>query len=94
MHRVDAVGNSLGVLRKLAEGIGSLPGWCKGVRQKKTETHRKIIEGSQKACRDSLGDSPKGSESSLGTHWEITGEETKRLTASMSKVTGLVEVRS
>ncbi|RRT40839.1 hypothetical protein B296_00025274 [Ensete ventricosum] len=34
-----------GVCRKLAEGIGSLPGWCKGVRQKKTETHRKIVGG-------------------------------------------------
>ncbi|RWW67391.1 hypothetical protein BHE74_00025169 [Ensete ventricosum] len=50
MHRVDAVGNSLGVHRELAEDIESLPGWRKGVRQKKTETHRKIIEGSRKAC--------------------------------------------
>ncbi|RWW43615.1 hypothetical protein BHE74_00050700 [Ensete ventricosum] len=32
------------------ECIGSLPGWRKGVRQKKTETHRKIIGGSRKAC--------------------------------------------
>ncbi|RWV94331.1 hypothetical protein GW17_00043131 [Ensete ventricosum] len=53
MHRVDAFGNFLGVCRKLAEGIGSLSGWCMGVRQKKTETRRKIIEGSRKACRDS-----------------------------------------
>ncbi|RWV83112.1 hypothetical protein GW17_00055325 [Ensete ventricosum] len=35
------------LFRKLAEGIGSLPGWRKGVRQKKTETHRKIIGGSR-----------------------------------------------
>ncbi|RRT58458.1 hypothetical protein B296_00039588 [Ensete ventricosum] len=33
MYRVDAFGNSLGVYRKLAEGIGSLLGWRKGVRQ-------------------------------------------------------------
>ncbi|RWV84854.1 hypothetical protein GW17_00053401 [Ensete ventricosum] len=43
MHRVDAFGNSPGVCRKLAEGIGSLSGWRKGVRQKKIETRRKII---------------------------------------------------
>ncbi|RWV81079.1 hypothetical protein GW17_00057536 [Ensete ventricosum] len=98
MHRVDAITNSPGVRRELAEGIRSLPGWRKGVRQKKTETHRKIVEGSRKACRDynqmmgqdqawasgrgsddvvgshrsSLGDSPKGSGSSLGTRREIT----------------------
>ncbi|RWV87470.1 hypothetical protein GW17_00050529 [Ensete ventricosum] len=53
MHRVDAFGNSPGVCRKLAEGIGSLSGWHKRVRQKKTETRRKIIGGSRKACRDS-----------------------------------------
>ncbi|RWV88951.1 hypothetical protein GW17_00048921 [Ensete ventricosum] len=35
MHRVDVVGNSPGVRRKLAEDIGSLPGWRKGVRQKR-----------------------------------------------------------
>ncbi|RWW41350.1 hypothetical protein BHE74_00053169, partial [Ensete ventricosum] len=51
MHRVDAVGNSPGVCRKLTEGIGSLLGWRKGVRQKKTETRRKIIGGSRKAYR-------------------------------------------
>ncbi|RRT45730.1 hypothetical protein B296_00054903, partial [Ensete ventricosum] len=50
MHRVDAVGNSQGVCRVLVESIGSLPGWRKGVRQKKTETCRKIIGGSRKAC--------------------------------------------
>ncbi|RWV94940.1 hypothetical protein GW17_00042477 [Ensete ventricosum] len=51
MHRVDAFGNSPRVCRKLAEGIESLPGWRKGVHQKKTETHRKIIGGSQKTCQ-------------------------------------------
>ncbi|RWW22568.1 hypothetical protein GW17_00013227 [Ensete ventricosum] len=38
MHQVDAVGNSLVVRRELVEGIRSLPGWCKGVRQKKIES--------------------------------------------------------
>ncbi|RRT64695.1 hypothetical protein B296_00019939 [Ensete ventricosum] len=52
MHQVDAFGNSPGVCRKLAEGIRSLPGWRKGVRQKKTETCQKIIGGNRKACRE------------------------------------------
>ncbi|RWV81497.1 hypothetical protein GW17_00057080 [Ensete ventricosum] len=52
MHRVDAFGNSPGVCRKLVESIGSLLGWRNGVRQKKIETRRKIIEGSRKACRE------------------------------------------
>ncbi|RWW16949.1 hypothetical protein BHE74_00023813 [Ensete ventricosum] len=46
----DAVGNSLGVRQELAEGVGSLPGWRKGVRRKKTETRWKIIRGNRKAC--------------------------------------------
>ncbi|RZS29255.1 hypothetical protein BHM03_00062978 [Ensete ventricosum] len=62
MHRVDAVGNSLRVCRELTEGIESLLGWRKGVCQKKTKTHRKII-----------GDSSKGSGSSLGARREING---------------------
>ncbi|RRT59736.1 hypothetical protein B296_00039930 [Ensete ventricosum] len=41
--------------KKLAEGIESLPGWCKRVRQKKTETHRKIVGGSRKACLTMAG---------------------------------------
>ncbi|RRT60380.1 hypothetical protein B296_00016082 [Ensete ventricosum] len=52
MHRVDAIGNLPGIRRELAEGIGSLPGWRKGVSQKKIETCRKIIGGSRKACRE------------------------------------------
>ncbi|RWW42619.1 hypothetical protein BHE74_00051810, partial [Ensete ventricosum] len=48
----DAVGDSPGVRRELVEGIGSLPGWRKVVRRKKTETRRKIVGGSRKACRD------------------------------------------
>ncbi|RRT45201.1 hypothetical protein B296_00028244, partial [Ensete ventricosum] len=31
--------------RELTEGIGSLSGWRKGVRKKKTKTHQKIVEG-------------------------------------------------
>ncbi|RWW49026.1 hypothetical protein BHE74_00044854, partial [Ensete ventricosum] len=46
--------------RKLVEGIGSLPGWRKGVRQKKTKTYRKIVKGSQKACRESNYDRING----------------------------------
>ncbi|RWW03061.1 hypothetical protein GW17_00033803 [Ensete ventricosum] len=42
----DTVGNSSGVRRELAEGIGSLPGWRKGVHRKKTETRWKIVGGS------------------------------------------------
>ncbi|RWW39834.1 hypothetical protein BHE74_00054804 [Ensete ventricosum] len=43
IHQVDAFGNSPGVCRKLTEGIGSLLGWRKRVRQKKIETRQKII---------------------------------------------------
>ncbi|RWW45337.1 hypothetical protein BHE74_00048830, partial [Ensete ventricosum] len=43
----DAVGNSLGVHQELAEGIGSLPKWQKGVHRKKTETRQKIVKGSR-----------------------------------------------
>ncbi|RRT31350.1 hypothetical protein B296_00052008 [Ensete ventricosum] len=60
MHRVDAFGNSSGVCRKLAEGIGSLLGWHKGVRQKKTETRRKIIGGSLTMRWDLTGSSYDG----------------------------------
>ncbi|RZS25932.1 hypothetical protein BHM03_00059231 [Ensete ventricosum] len=80
-HRVDAVGSSPGVHRELTEGIGSLPGWRKGFRQKKIETHRKIIDdnGPRSSVgiglgwmiqwdltRSSLGDPSKGSETRLG----------------------------
>ncbi|RZS00933.1 hypothetical protein BHM03_00030715, partial [Ensete ventricosum] len=51
MHWVDTVGNSPGVRRELVEGFGSLPGWRKGVRQKKTVTRQKIVKGRRKACR-------------------------------------------
>ncbi|RWW46522.1 hypothetical protein BHE74_00047540, partial [Ensete ventricosum] len=45
----DVVRNSPGVRRELTEGIRSLPGWRKGVRRKKTETHGKIVKGSRKS---------------------------------------------
>ncbi|RZS29059.1 hypothetical protein BHM03_00062730 [Ensete ventricosum] len=48
----DAVGNSPGVHRELTEGIRSLPGWCKGVHRKKTETRWKIVKGSRKTWRE------------------------------------------
>ncbi|RWW56957.1 hypothetical protein BHE74_00036294 [Ensete ventricosum] len=48
----DAVGNSPGVRWELTEGIGSLLGWHKGVRRKKTETCQKIIGSSRNACRE------------------------------------------
>ncbi|RWW69775.1 hypothetical protein BHE74_00022589 [Ensete ventricosum] len=38
----DAVGNSPGVRRELTKGIGSLPGWRKGVHRKKTVTRWKM----------------------------------------------------
>ncbi|RRT75901.1 hypothetical protein B296_00020459 [Ensete ventricosum] len=46
------VGKSPRVRQELAEGIGSLPGWCKGVHRKKIEICQKIIGGSRKACRE------------------------------------------
>ncbi|RWV91896.1 hypothetical protein GW17_00045782 [Ensete ventricosum] len=70
--------------RQLAEGIGSLPGWLKGVSQKKTKTCWKIVGGSRKACREKLaGNTP-------GDH----RKKTKRLTARMLKAAGLARVRS
>ncbi|RRT57754.1 hypothetical protein B296_00016490 [Ensete ventricosum] len=64
----DAVGNSPGVCRELAEGLGSLLGWRKEVPRKKTETRREIVGGSRKAYRET---SPKVSGRSLGTRQEI-----------------------
>ncbi|RRT69235.1 hypothetical protein B296_00018928 [Ensete ventricosum] len=55
MHRVDAFGNLLGVCRKLTEGIESLLGWRKGVRQKKTETRWKIIGVAEKLAKSRDG---------------------------------------
>ncbi|RRT35896.1 hypothetical protein B296_00021219 [Ensete ventricosum] len=48
----NAVGNLPGVCWELIEGMRSLLGWHKGVRQKNTETSWKITEGSRKACQE------------------------------------------
>ncbi|RWW47540.1 hypothetical protein BHE74_00046495 [Ensete ventricosum] len=108
MHRVDAVGNSLGVRWELAEGIGSLPGWHKGVRRKKIETRRKIIGGSRRAYQDlSIGPgfvrysgiSPKFAR--RFAEGKLTGntsgdrrKKAGRLAARMLKVAGLAGVSS
>ncbi|RZS06460.1 hypothetical protein BHM03_00037114 [Ensete ventricosum] len=109
MHRVDAVRNSPGVRRELTEGIGSLLGWHKGVCLKKTETRRKIIGGSQKACRD-LGIGP-GLDDVVGPRRKFARrftegigklarntsgdhrKKTGKLTARMPKAAGLAGVR-
>ncbi|RRT62284.1 hypothetical protein B296_00006765 [Ensete ventricosum] len=83
----DAVGNLLGVFWELVEGVGSLLGWCKGVQQKRTKTHWKIIKGSQKACRD-LGRDREA-------HWDMLGDGRKKtigLTIRMPEATGLAGV--
>ncbi|RRT69941.1 hypothetical protein B296_00011909, partial [Ensete ventricosum] len=79
----DAVGNSPGVRQKLAEGIGSLPRWCKGVRQKKTETHRKIIGGSR-LFTEGIG---KLTRNMSGDH----RRKTVRLAMEIPKVAGIWE---
>ncbi|RWV78478.1 hypothetical protein GW17_00060547 [Ensete ventricosum] len=86
MHRVDAVGNSPGVRRELAEGIGSLLGWCNEVRQKKIETHRKIIGGSRKAYREFAEGIGMLAGNTPGDRRKKTG----RLAARMSEAVGLV----
>ncbi|RWW40283.1 hypothetical protein BHE74_00054316, partial [Ensete ventricosum] len=68
--------------RKLAEGIGSLLGWRKGVRQKKTETHRKIIGGSRKACRES-----GCSDDAVGSCWKFA----RRFVERIGKLAGNVK---
>ncbi|RWV77626.1 hypothetical protein GW17_00061518 [Ensete ventricosum] len=67
------VGNSSRVRRELAEGIGSLPRWRKGVHQKKIETHRKIIQGSRKAYREFAKGIEKLAGSTPGDHRKKTG---------------------
>ncbi|RWW09638.1 hypothetical protein GW17_00026862 [Ensete ventricosum] len=101
MHRVDVFGNSPGVCRKLAEGIESFPGWHKGVRHKKTKTHRKIVRGSRKACRESgwscneyFDDGPRYS---LGTGPSLEDEVgprrkfARRFTEGIEKLAGNVK---
>ncbi|RRT44762.1 hypothetical protein B296_00038187 [Ensete ventricosum] len=73
MYQVDAVGNSSRVCRELTEGIGSLPGWRKGVRQKKIESRQKIVGGSRKVCRETFTEGTgKLAGSTLGDHRKKT----------------------
>ncbi|RWV79407.1 hypothetical protein GW17_00059463 [Ensete ventricosum] len=96
------VGNSPGVLRELAKGIRSLLGWHKGVCQKKTETHRKIIRGNRKACRERCsGISPKFTRRFVEGIGKLAGNmpgdyrnKTGRLTTRMPEAVGLARVRS
>ncbi|RWW41095.1 hypothetical protein BHE74_00053442, partial [Ensete ventricosum] len=69
-------GNSPGVRQKLAEGIGSLLGWRKGVRQKKTETRRKIIGDNRP--RSNLGIRPS-SDDDVVSWWEFARRFAKRI---------------
>ncbi|RWW41040.1 hypothetical protein BHE74_00053497 [Ensete ventricosum] len=48
---------AIGDSREARRGYRDLARWRKGVRRKKTETHRKIIRGSRKAYRDGLSSS-------------------------------------
>ncbi|RWW44011.1 hypothetical protein BHE74_00050264 [Ensete ventricosum] len=84
----DVAGNSPEMHRKLAEGIESLLGWHKGVRQQKIETCRKIVEVAETFNHDkrrcyrsdmdpgsNLGIEPRigrCGESSLGVRYEIS----------------------
>ncbi|RWW37605.1 hypothetical protein BHE74_00057263 [Ensete ventricosum] len=61
-------------LRTRMECIGSLPGLRKGVHRKKTETRRKIVKGSRKACWET---SPKVSERLIGTRRRSPEEDYK-----------------
>ncbi|RWV77594.1 hypothetical protein GW17_00061552 [Ensete ventricosum] len=91
MHRVDAVGNSPRVRRELTEGIVTLPGWRKGVHQKKIETHRKIIGGSRNACREGF---VEGIGNLAGNMSGDCRKKTIGLAARMSEAVGLMGVRS
>ncbi|RWW43036.1 hypothetical protein BHE74_00051342 [Ensete ventricosum] len=89
MHRVDAVGNLPGVRRELAEGIGSLSGWPKGVRQKKTETRQKIV-GAGNKLTGSYNDDEIRSSLSIGPGFGrcsgISLEFAKRFTEGIRKL--------
>ncbi|RZS07442.1 hypothetical protein BHM03_00038309 [Ensete ventricosum] len=65
MARVDAVGNSLGVRRELAEGIRSLLGWRKGLQP-------------DNGSRSSLGIGP-GLDDAVGPHWEFARRFAKEI---------------
>ncbi|RZR84941.1 hypothetical protein BHM03_00011860, partial [Ensete ventricosum] len=86
----DVVGNSPGVRRELVEGIGSLSGWRKGVRRKKTKTHWKIVGGSRKACRDYREDRYKHAGRSSEKDRETRHRKCQRLPDCWSEVVNLV----
>ncbi|RWV94955.1 hypothetical protein GW17_00042460 [Ensete ventricosum] len=91
MHQVDAARNSSGVCRELAEGIGSWLGWRKGVHQKKTETHWKIIGGLTMTGEMKLqpNDGPRLSLSigpGFGRCSGISPEFTRRFTEGIGKL--------
>ncbi|RZS26737.1 hypothetical protein BHM03_00060118 [Ensete ventricosum] len=70
----DVVGNSPGVYRELAKGIESLLGWRKGVRRKKIETRRKIIECLTMTVKRSYrSDMDPGSSLSIGVRFGRCG---------------------
>ncbi|RRT35371.1 hypothetical protein B296_00051699 [Ensete ventricosum] len=99
MHRIDAVGNFPRVHRELAKGIGSLSGWCKGVHQKKIETHRKIVGGSRKAYRDGISPefARRFTEGIEKLAVNLSGDYRKKtigLTARIPEAVGLAGVRS
>ncbi|RRT39705.1 hypothetical protein B296_00046835 [Ensete ventricosum] len=81
-----AVGNSLGVRRKLSEGIRSLLGWHKRVRQKKIETCRKIAEGSRKACRELGRHGPKIKLRHRAKDWMMRWELAERFAKENGKL--------
>ncbi|RWW17461.1 hypothetical protein GW17_00018609 [Ensete ventricosum] len=92
MHRVDAVGNSPGVRRELAEGIGSLPGWRKGVRQKKTETRRKIVGGEPKSLPGFARRFVEGIGKLVGNTPGDRRKKPRRLAARIPEAAGLAGV--
>ncbi|RRT36799.1 hypothetical protein B296_00055776 [Ensete ventricosum] len=97
-------GNSLGVCRKLAKGIGSLPGFAREFAKRRPKLAKRLSGGAEKLAesrdvrtiewdlaRSSLGDSPKESGSSLGMQREIIGKKTRGLAARLSEVAGVCE---
>ncbi|RRT41768.1 hypothetical protein B296_00046787 [Ensete ventricosum] len=89
MHRVDAVGNTSGVHQEFAKGIGSLLGWRKRVHQKKTETRRKIVNGSRKACRERFAEGIGKLDGSMSGDCR---KKTIGLPTRMPEAVGLVEL--
>ncbi|RRT41993.1 hypothetical protein B296_00052475, partial [Ensete ventricosum] len=100
MHQVDAFWNSSRMYRKLVEGIWSLPGWRKGVRQRRSRltgrlsgvaeklTESLTVAGSMKLQPD---DEPRyslgigsSSDDAVGFRWKFA----RRFTKEIGKLTG------